>query len=261
MNLIKVFLNEGEKDEYYRKIAYRCADAVIKYFSKHPQSPYVGQDDRYHMSAAFRGKKMNPPRDLAEYFERLTFFLVAVKPDEKINGAVYEFVDEKTELITLYIMASSADSYDEPEWKFLTQTTGYDWVKDARLGVMHEFVHLIDAHRVKDTKYLRKSQYDGSKVMAGDPAELKKYYNSNIEYNAYVQQELENLDSELRSNGARSMDDVARLIGVSDANSFVTKFLKMVHEPFRKEMTTDTRKRVAKRANQYWQDLERRFSG
>ena len=262
MNLVQVFINEGEKDEYYRKLAYRCADTLIDYFRQNRKPAYVGLDDYRNVTACYVGRKMNAPSDLKEYFDDFLFFLTA-SPTTGRRGAVYERVDSEkaSDIITLYVNKESAGVYDEPEWEYMCHANAYEWVKEARLGMVHEFTHEIDAHRAKDPKYWDKPPYDTHKVNQGDKEELKKYFNSNVEYNAYVQQELENLDSELRRRNPKSMDDVARLIGVSDAKSFVTKFLKMVYSPFRKNMTIDTRKRVMKRANQYWQDLERRFSG
>lgn len=263
MNLVKVFLNEGEKDEYYRKLAYRCADTLINYFRQNRKPAYVGIDDGDCVTACYVGRKMNAPNDLKEYFDDLLFFITA-SPTNGRNGAVYEKVDDNavaSDIITLFVNRQSAEAFDEPEWEFMCHSSAYEWVKEARIGMVHEFVHEIDAHRAKDPKYWSKPQYNSRKVIARDPEETKKYFNSTVEYNAYVQQELERLDSELRGLQPKSMDDIKNLLGVSDAGSFIEKFLKMVYSPFRKNMTTDTRKRVVKRANQYWQDLERRFSG
>jgi len=261
MNLVEVFLDEGAKDEYYRKIAYRCVDALIEKFRTKIKPSYVGLDDKHRVTAAFRGSQMDAPPDLKEYFEKFMFFTTADTMDGE-HGAVYNFVNsgKVTDIINLIINTPSADSYDEEEWKFLNYLDGHSWVKESRITLVHEFVHLLDAQRAQDPKYWSKAPYDSDKMRAGDKAEIEKYYNTPVEYNAYVQQELENVDSIIR-NRASSMNDVKRLIGVSDANSFVKKFLEAVYAPFRKNMTMDTRKRVAKRANQYWQDLERRFSG
>lgn len=262
MNLTKIFLNEGEKDEYYRKLAARCADTLIKYLRPGKKPVYTGLDDNRLVTACYLGRKMDAPPELREYFEDLLFFITA-SPTSGKNGAVYEKVDTETasDIITLYVNKESAGSFDEQEWEYMCYSNAYEWVRSARLGMIHEFTHEIDAHRAKDPKYWDRAPYDTARVRAGDKGEIKKYFNSNVEYNAYVQQELANLDSELSSRNPKSMDDIKRLIGVSDAKSFVTKFMKMVYSPFRKNMTMDTRKRVAKRANQYWQDLERRFSG
>jgi hypothetical protein len=261
MRLAEVFLDEGAKDEYYRTIAYKCVDVLIKAFKNKIKPAYVGRDDKYRVTAAYKGWEMGAPRELEEYFEKFMFFMVADTMDGE-HGAIYDFAntDTVTDIITLITNSSSADTYDEEEWRFLCLLDGHSSVKEARITLVHEFIHLLDAHRAQDPKYWSKAPYDANKMRAGDKAEIQKYYNTPVEYNAYVQQELENLDSILRSR-ASSMDDVKRLIGVTDANSFVTKFLTAIKSEFRKNMTTDTRKKVAKRANQYWQDLERRFSG
>lgn len=258
MKLVEFFyLDEGAEDATFRDLARRVTNAIMNHVKKNKNSPtYVGLTDD-GVAAAFKMTRAEGNAEVKRHLKDLIFFIEGVH-SITTSSASYSKGAEGQDLITLFVKCGK--DITEEKWQFLV-ATNIDKIiaQEGWNDTYHEVVHMLDQHRHKDQSYVSQRQYDSDKVRKGDSEELTKYYNTPMEYNAYVQNDLQKISNMVKDS--KTFDDAKAKIRTYSEKEFIDKFLKSVGRHMAHYITPKTKRHIIKRASQFWQDLERRFTG
>lgn len=150
------------------------------------------------------------------------------------------------------------------KWKDLIARNASKILQRSKQAFWHEFIHYIDYNRVhpdsRPGAFQKKNQLGNLK--SHDPVDIEKkkakYYNDPIEFNAFVQQGLSQIENHLRS--IKSKADAQKLVGKS-ANEFYTLVLKVLTPSFVKYMDEKFKAKLKKRVAQMYQEIMQKFDG
>lgn len=128
-------------------------------------------------------------------------------------------------------------------WELSVKKLASKMLQRKKDEFVHEFIHFLDWRRMGK---------NAPRAIAGvDSSSPASYYNSHLEQNAYIQQGLSAIEDYLDGKDAKEVKD---LIGPS-ANEFMKRVLNVLPEEFVAHMNGDTRKRLAKRVTQAYNDI------
>lgn len=252
--LRRVFIFEGANDEMYRETARKCVVAITQHLKKNSKPIYTGQTDEGGFACAFKLNKIKADNETRQHLKNAILFIESTPV--KQSKASFQKGAEGQDIITIYI----EDRPDnEEDWEASVLSNASEFVADASGPLFHEIIHMLDIHRHKDASYSSRGQYDSDKVRSGDRDELVKYYNSPMEYNAYVQEDLNKIAEMVK--GSKTWMEARTKINTYNERDFIDKFLRSVGRYMRLYLTPEVKRHVIKRASQFWQDLERKYSG
>lgn len=137
------------------------------------------------------------------------------------------------------------------QWKAVMVKNAHRVLERAREVFFHEFVHYQDWKRMgKKTKVLSKTP--GMKTHGA-----QAYYSSPLEFNAFLQQGLSNIEHYLDGKGPA---DIKKTIGNS-ADEFYRRVLKVLMPGFAKNLTPKYQAKLKKRVAQMWNDIKSGTNG
>lgn len=253
-----VFIIEGANDAADRKVAQDCTAAILKFFSKKQEPAYVGTDDEGNVAAFYSGKSVPAEGQAKEILRSMAFFICAVPPNSNRTGASYTYDDQDpTPGVMSIYFKPRGKKVSEEAWKWYVSDHALTILNPAKQDLIHEFTHAVDMLKVKDPEYMRKKHYDTGKLYSGDKEERKKYINHPLEYNALMQQ---------------YMDDFERLLAKEPKGNrtaylarkpaeVVSDFYQMTPPEFRDYLTPKTKRHVLKRLTQFMNDMRRKYAG
>lgn len=245
------FLFEGVKDQENQRLGYLCTAELIEFFEKRPKT-----SQSFNGHAIFEFRYKGNDTNVKKTIDKMIIDIIAT--EERVTGRASYSLDEKTNRGVLKLWVSVGKIPSAEMWAVYAQNKAADIFEKYEEVIFHECVHAVELKKTashgKSDPY--RTEYDAT-IVGSDAEETERYYNSPAEYNAEVHQAIYKIDKNLQ--GAKSMNDVKRILNTPTANEFVQTVLRHTTSGFQLNISDDTYRHVVKRAYQYWRDLEDRF--
>lgn len=154
------------------------------------------------------------------------------------------------DIISLRVLVPSEKSkLKGDEWKIIVKRNAEKIFKRSMEVFIHEFTHLSDLRKMgkRGSDVLKKTKNVSSKSDS-------KYYNTSMEFNAYVQAGLAKIQDFVETKKNLSKEKLEKIIGKTP-DEFLKLVLQVVEKNFADQLNDKNRKKIKKRTASMWKEL------
>lgn len=233
---------EGAKDAENRQWARDVFESVL-HALKEPRTQRSFQriEEGYDSGCLFTYDSVVQKKNRIAGAEKLVFAFIPLDIEKHGNEtANLSRLREGFFLVSLIVKWNGNGDFAE-----LARKHAVHLFETRKTHVIHELTHVKDLTRIKNPD----SAYTQT-IKATNTSE-KDYYNSPLEFNAYVQQGFSDLEDHLAS---MSLAQAQKIVGGS-ANDMYREFMKVIGRNFNRNIVDKNRNKLKKRVYQFWNDV------